>query len=162
MTVSLRRRLRAWREVLLATILVAAAALQVWLVLDRQVSPGIARFVRLQDRPAWERSAVGLNGEEFAAYIGFLRRQIPEDGKVILPPRLPVQAVAHVGLMQYYLFPREIHNCGIHEVVACVERVTGPTTYLLAVGDFPPRELASKDRDYMPFNEDRGVYLPAR
>ena len=162
MTLSLRHAMRAWREVALATILVAAAALQVWLVLDRQVLPGIARFARLHDRPAWERSAVGLNGEEFAAYIGFLRRQIPEDGKVILPPRIPVQAVAHVGLMQYYLFPREIHNCGANEIVACVERATGKSTYLMAVRGFPPRDLASKNRQYVSFNEDRGVYLPVQ
>jgi hypothetical protein len=101
-----------------------------------------------------------LRGEEFAAYIDFLHREVPTQAKVILPPRLPVQAEAHVGLMQYYLFPRQIHNCGVDEVEACVRRSTGVATYLLVVKEFPPRALAEAAHQYVPFNEERGVYAP--
>jgi hypothetical protein len=158
----LRRVKSAWREAALVAILAGAAAAQVWLVIDRQVLPGVSRSMRLRELPAWQRSAVGLNGEEFAAYIGFLRRQVPEDSKVIIPPRIPVAATSHVGLMQYYLFPRQIHNCGVNEVEACIERATGASTYLMAVKDFPPQDLASRNRKYVPFNEDRGVYFPVQ
>jgi hypothetical protein len=157
------RRLRArWPELALVVVLASALVMQGWIVLDREVVPGLARFTRLRELPAWQRSAVGLNGEEFAAYLGFLRRTIPEDSKVIIPPRIPVSALSHVGLMQYYLFPRQIHNCGVNEVDACIERATGTSTYLLQVKEFPPADLASRNREFVRFNEDRGVYLPAR
>ena len=110
--------------------------------------------------PAWERAAVLQEDEEFAAFIGFLREHIPEDARVILPPSKPERPLAHVGFMQYYLFPREIHNCGVNEVDDCILRVTGRNTYILALPDFPPRKLALLSKRFVGFRDDYGVFVP--
>jgi hypothetical protein len=62
--------------------------------------------------------------------------------------------------MQYFLFPRDIHNCGIGEVEACVRRIEGANTYILALDYFPPRELASQRRVLLPFKDQLGLFGP--
>ena len=51
--------------------------------------------------------------------MSFVRETTPDDARIILPPRLPRRTTAHVALMQYFLYPRDIHNCGLAEVEAC-------------------------------------------
>lgn len=114
----------------------------------------------MRENPAWERSATMLGGQDFAQYIRFLRDKTPEDSRIILPPQIPVRPVAHIGLMQYFLFPRDIHNCGIREVDACVLRVSGPKTFILAVEGFPPRDLAELSKFLIQHEDELGVYAP--
>ena len=110
---------------------------------------------------ALERSAIISGGIEFADYMDFLRKTIPEDSKVILPPREPVQALANIGYMQYFLMPREILNCGISEVEECVLRMTGDKSYIITAWKFPPHETALEVKRFIPFTEGKGgVYAP--
>ncbi len=66
-----------------------------------------------------------------------------------------------IGLMQYFLRPRTIIDCPMGEDMApCVRSMTGKTTYLLAVPDFPPQADASLYRDLVAFDAERGAYVP--
>jgi hypothetical protein len=122
--------------------------------------PAILDSWALRQLPAWERAAIFEEGEEFAGFISFLRSQVPEDGRVILAPAQTQKRLAHIGYMQYFLFPRDIHNCGAEEVDECILRVVGPKTYIMALPGFPPRDLAERSKRYVPFTDEYGVFAP--
>ena len=126
----------------------------------RHVLPQLNQVRKLWALPAWERTAVLLEGKDFLDYLRFLHEVIPEDARVILPPRRPPSVFSNIYYAQYFLFPRDLHNCGVNEVEACVRRATGPNTYILALDNFPPRDLASEHRIYIPFDEEIGVFAP--
>jgi len=121
--------------------------------------PMAERLWELRFKPDWERSAL-LQGGDVAGFVTFLRQQVPEDGKLILPPNFPLRPFAHVGYMQYYLFPRDIQNCGRDEVEACVRRIGGAKTFIMALPDFPPRALAEKTLRFIPYKDGMGVFAP--
>jgi hypothetical protein len=137
-----------------------AGLLQLLVVGGDYALPAISDSWVRREMPAWERAAIFEEGEDFAGLIAFLRTQIPEDGRLILPPSQPQRLLAHVGFMQYFLFPRDIHNCGVGEVEACILRVVGSKTYILALPDFPPRGLAERSKYYIPYSDDYGVFAP--
>lgn len=110
--------------------------------------------------PAWKRAAEYLEGPRFSEYVEFIRSNTPPEARIILPPRIPERAESNVGLMQFFLFPRDIHNCGINEVEDCVQRIGGPSTYIIALEDFPPRELAALNRRFIAFDAEIGLYGP--
>jgi len=125
------------------------------------VQPLTESLVELGPRSERERAAVLMEGERFAEFVAFIRANTSEDARIILPPNFPQQPVAHIGLMQYFLYPRDIHNCGVNEVEECVMRVTGENTYILAVGGFPPPGIAELHKDLIPFDDTRGLYAPS-
>lgn len=144
-------------------LMLVVAVVGIWqahIVVTGYAGPILRRLWSMRDLPSWQRAALFEQGDEFAGFVAFLRSQIPEDSRVILPPLLSPRAVAHTGLMQYYLFPRDIHNCGAEEVEACILRVTGRTTYILAVPEFPPRELAEKSKRFVSYRNGLGVFVP--
>lgn len=98
--------------------------------------------------------------QTFAEFVLFLRVTIPSNAKVVLPPNFSGAPTDHVGFMQYFLFPREIINCGPDEVDECTLRVSGPHTYIIKVRDFPPSALAELSKIYIEFNAEYGVYVP--
>ena len=114
-----------------------------------------------RSKSALDRSALFSEGMGFAAYMEFIRKIVPEDAKVILPPREPVQALANIGYMQYFLMPRELHNCGIDEVEACVLRMTGENSFILSAWKFPPHDIALMVKRFIPFVDgEGGIYVP--
>ena len=144
----------------LALLIISALAIQINTLVRSSILPTARSTWNMRLSPAWERSATILGGRNFADYVKFVRDHTPADARIILPPRIPVRPVAHVGLMQYFLFPRDIHNCGIREVEACVRRVTGPNTYILAVDGFPPTDLAELSKYLIQYEDELGVYAP--
>ena len=63
--------------------------------------------------------------------------------------------------MQYFLRPRRIVDCPAGEgMVPCVQSLTGASTSILAVPDFPPRSEASQRRVYIEYADGLGVYSP--
>jgi hypothetical protein len=101
-------------------------------------------------------------GRDFFEYVTFLRASIPETGKVVLPPHSSIGdagAYTDVSFMQYFLFPRAVLNCS-EPVAECVRALTGPTSYLLRIRDFPPPLVAADDKDYVPFRDGLGLYVP--
>ena len=146
---------------LVFVVLIALAlAIQIQSLVRTSALPTAKSAWNMRGQPAWERSATMLVGQEFAEYIRFLRNHTPADARIILPPRSLDRPVEHVGLMQYFLFPREILNCGANEVEACILRVTGPNTYILSVEGFPPMDLAKLSKHYVQFEDELGVYAP--
>jgi len=142
----------------MATFLVVLM-LQLRLTIVGRGMPIARRLWDLRFKADWERSAL-LQPGDVAGFVGFLRQQVPEDGRLILPPNIPQRPFAHVGYMQYYLFPRDIQNCGHDEVEACVRRIGGAKTYIMALPDFPPRALASEKLRFIPYRDDMGVFAP--
>lgn len=92
--------------------------------------------------------------------MNFIRDTVPEDAKVIVPPSRPIQTLSHVGFVEYFLMPREIHNCGENEIRECVLRMTGDNSYILVGGEFPPNELAEQVKKFLPFKDGMGIYIP--
>jgi hypothetical protein len=118
------------------------------------------KLLRHRASSAVIKSAAFSWNQDFADYSLFLREIIPEDARVILPPHNVGVPTDHVGYMQYILFPREIHNCGANEVVACVQRAQGGNTYILAVPGFPPKEPIGIQKEFLVFESEWGVYVP--
>lgn len=147
------------RSILAWAVAIIVLSVQVRNVITTYASYQFERVLQLRNMPAWQRSAL-MQGGDIGYYIEFLNAHIPEDARVILPPRLPPRPVAHVGFMQYYLFPRDIHNCGMNEVDECIRRVSGSNTFILAVPGFPPRELAEQTKDFIRFRDNYGLFAP--
>ena len=137
-----------------------SAFFQLILVARDYAVPLIQTAWTARQEPAWQRAAELQEDEDFAGFIAFLRQSIPEDARVILPPNKPERPLAHIGFMQYYLFPRDIHNCGVNEIDDCILRVTGRNTYILGLPDFPPRALAHQSQRFVGYHDDYGVFVP--
>jgi len=148
------------RRLGLAVVVGLAGLFQIQLIARSDVWPVTSQWWEIRQLPAWQRAAVLDQGEDFAGYVAFLRSEIPEDARVILPPLLPEGPFSHIGYMQYFLFPRDIHNCGFDEVDACVLRVVGGNTFILGLPWFPPRELAERSKRYIPYRDGFGVFVP--
>ncbi len=141
-------------------ILVVALTFQARWLEGRWGGEAIGRVVDDLGTPAWKRAAEYLEGPRFGEYVEFVRSNTPPEARIVLPPRSPERAESNVGLMQFFLFPRDIHNCGVNEVEECVLRIGGPSTYIIALEDFPPRELAELNRRFIPFEDQVGLYGP--
>jgi hypothetical protein len=143
-------------------ILLAIAVLfQMRLLLVGYIWPRANAFWSVRTYAAWERSAILSEGKDFFEYVTFLRASIPETGKVVLPPRTSVGnagAYTYITFMQYFLLPRTVLNCG--EPVECVRGLTGSASYILRIGDFPPPLVAEEHKDYVPFRDGLGLYVP--
>lgn len=138
-----------------------ACLLQIGVLARAYIRPIGFKIWDLRSRPAWERAAVLLEGDRFAGHIGFIRQHVPDDGRVILPPLKTYAPYEHVGFMQYFLFPRDVHNCGHAETEeACVRRMGGETTYIIGLDYFPPREAALETKKFLRYQDELGVFAP--
>lgn len=137
--------------------------IQTGIIIQHQVLPWERRMRGVREMPAWERGARLSFGDEFADYIGFLRDNIPEESKVIVPPLEVDPSLSNEGLMQYFLFPRTVINCPrIEDAEACLDLFSGERTYFLYVAGFPPQDKAKRTRDLWLFREYLGVFTPPR
>lgn len=155
-----RLRSRAWKSRLVILVLAVSVVIQTITLAESYVLPTGKRVWDLRAQPALIRGGTLLEGRRFAEYLSFVRETVPEDGRVILPPHSTGGPLTNISLVQYFLFPRDIHNCGSNEVEECVLRVTGENTYILALKNFPPREVAAQVKRLVPFDDDIGVYAP--
>ena len=147
-------------SLVISLLLAGSIVYQLSIVWDGYAKKWVPRVWSTMELPAWERAALYLGGPDFADYIGFIRQSTSPEARIILPPWEPATLYSNVGFMQYFLFPRDIHNCGIGEVEACVRRIEGANTYILALDYFPPRELASQRRVLLPFKDQLGLFGP--
>jgi len=123
-------------------------------------TPIFQRLLKIEEK-GLERSALLERGSDGRDLIMFLVANIPEDASVLLPPSAWPQWYAHVGFMQYFLYPRTIHNCGKDEIVACIARMNPSTTfYIPRFYGFPPPELLDDSWEYIPQSPDFGLYIP--
>lgn len=159
-TSEVSRRLTGQTVALVLLLLVTL--MQVRLLTVDFIWPRLIRGWEVRGYTAWERSALLSEGQDFLQFLSFLRDTIPESGKAVLPPRSYVSRAGtftEIGFLKYFLFPRQVLNCG-EPVEDCVRALTGPTSYIVAVGGFPPEEAAEAIKDYIPFQEGKGVYVP--
>jgi hypothetical protein len=153
------RRPNAFRRMLTAGLLLACG-LQASVSWSSYIRPTAEKAWDLKALPVWQRTATLMFDEDTAGFLGFLRDTVPEEARVVVPPRSEGSIYEEIGMMQYFLIPREIHNCGKDEVEACVRRATGESTYILAVHYFPPRDLARETRRQIHYDDNRGVFAP--
>jgi hypothetical protein len=139
-----------------------AILVQLFVVLNGEVLPTARSVRQFWGRSALERSGLFIFGRGFAEYISFLRNHVPEDASVMLPPRTQQTQFVHEGVMQYFLYPRRVDRCGPNEIEPCIRRASGPGWYVLAVQGFPPPSVAGRFKDYVPFDDKQGLYVPAR
>lgn len=144
-----------------ALILLVACVFQLSVLLPPQTGALTEILRGSLPAAAIERSAYFAFGKPFDDYVVFLRSHIPNDSLVIVPPDSADYILGNQFIAQYFLFPRRVANCSLNvDLDTCVASLTGPKTYILAVGGFPPREIALQIKEYIAFGADRGVYVP--
>jgi hypothetical protein len=141
-----------------------AAVIQLFFLFRSNVIPLSLRVWNHRTLTAKERSAALAFGSDFAGFMRFTAEVVPPDGKLVLPRAAQDSTLGNIGLMQYFLIPRELINCPSSEPAeeeACVLQLSGADTYFLAAGSFPPASAAEKSKTLLPFNAKWGVYAPS-
>jgi len=148
----------AGRMVWLGILLVIG---QFVILLATQAVPLTARIWAMRVETALARSAHLAYGDEFTGYVLFLRRVIPDEALVVIPSHEADPVLGEMPFMQYFLFPRRLTNCPVQSQWSeCVIHYGGPQTYLIAVGSFPPRSGLEGIKEYIAYDESRGVLAP--
>lgn len=148
-------RLQASDLILIGLVIVQLASLALF------AQPLAARISQHQGAPATDRSARIAFGDRFGDFIQFVDAEVPPDGRVVIPPMDLDATFGDVGLMQYFLFPREIVNCPSgDDLPGCVRSLTGAQTHILRIGTFPAPEDVPPSKGYLPFSTDLGLYSP--
>jgi hypothetical protein len=150
------------RQTLVALVLAAGMLAQLALTYGSYVRPFYAHFKGLARLTSIERSAELSFGDDFAGYIEFLTKEIPTGARVIQPAFRQDPVFGHQGLMQYFLFPRQVMPCPT-EITwdSCMGKFNGPATYILAIGDFPPAIDPRYGDTHLEYQPGRGVLIPA-
>jgi len=142
-------------------VLVALVFAQSVILFRSTIAPLYADARDVRGLPALQRGAILSFGDTFAAYTGFLRAHIPEAGRVVIPPFDLDPVYGNLGLMQFFLFPREVVNCPSGpDLPSCTSSMTSPRTYLLRVGAFPDPASLSRGRHLLEFSDHLGTYAP--
>ncbi len=154
-------KMRTGAPTRVTTWVLAAVVLVQLALLGWSQRPAVLRVAQYQGLSATERSARIAFGDQFGDFIQFLSAEIPPDGRLVVPPMDMSPIFGDIGLMQYFLFPRQIVNCPPGEdMPACVQSMTGSNTHILRTGKFPPSDAVPPAKDYLPFSADWGIYSP--
>jgi hypothetical protein len=141
-----------------------AGVVQLYVLLQSNVIPLALRVWNNRTFPAKQRSAALAFGSDFAGFMRFAAETVPPDAKLVLPRPEQDSTFGNIGLIQYFLIPRQLINCPSSEMAeqeACILRLSGSDTYILAAGSFPPARAAQNSKTLIPYNEDWGVYIPS-
>lgn len=135
--------------------------MQLALVTNLVIYPLGEEIWEVRSLPALERSAEIAFGPRFASFIAFLTKVIPPEGRVVVPPMSLELVYGNIGIMQFFLFPRDIVNCPSGPTLSsCISSMKGGSTYILAIGDFPKPEDVPEGKILLRHTENRGVYRP--
>jgi len=93
--------------------------------------------------------------QKVADYIEFLKRNIPENARVILPSFGGDSKVLVNPYMQFYLAPREVLNCANIE---CLQAISREETYIVILGNIP-KDLFP-NASHIKFDEHWGLLPP--
>ncbi len=148
----------------IATLLLSAAALIQLGILMRGFIPNIMHNIweERSTSATWRSASLHL-GQEYAAYIEFVKSHVPEDALLIIPKASQAWQYGNIGLMQHYLFPRTIADCPMDKLEECILNLKGSNAYILApTSAFPPRELADQVKRFIPYGDqqEQGIYVP--
>ncbi len=126
-----------------------------------EILPKVKFVVQRHRANATERSALFFAGKEFSEFITFIKENVPPEAIVIIPRFEQDELFGHEGIMEFYLFPRNVDNCLPNiPVEECILNLRGSNKYILAVEGFPPRSTAVQVKQWVSFNGERGVYIP--
>jgi len=152
-----RRNLR----LLLTAAGVVALLAQGVLLFEGTLGPLARRVWDVRQDPPLERSARLAFGDSFAGFILFLREEVPEGSRLVVPPKALIPDYGDIGLMQYFLAPRQIVDCPAGpDLPSCVASMDGNKTYILAIPKFPPRDSIPENKVFREYVEGFGVYAP--
>jgi hypothetical protein len=145
------------KTVLLSAVLVIGVLLQ-GVFLLKVIPHQIQDVWKTIGQPAAWRGANFSQGNKFAGYILFLNKNIPETGRVVLPPgEQGSKALATTPLMQFFLAPRQVLNC---TDLACAQNLSRENTYFLIVNDFPGSAVDNDPQQRVMFDQAWGVLPP--
>ncbi len=148
------------RRSLYSIVLAVAVVLQVGLLTDDYALTSLKRIWRLRAMSAYERSAMFSFGEDFLRYMEFVTDTVPADATVVIPKEAQGGMFGHVGIMQFFLFPRRIVDCPLESVPGCLG-LGKPNFYILSIDSrFPPRDISLEPKVFVSFEGDRGVLVP--
>lgn len=120
----------------------------------------LKRIWRNRERLAVDRSAALFLGSVGASYVQFLHDNLPSDATVVLAPGYPT---GHEGIMEYFLLPRNVHDCDA-PFEQCARRYAGPQTYVLATRGAALPEPEVLGYQFVAFDEAnwefQGFYAP--
>jgi hypothetical protein len=149
--------LRNWTWMFLLLVII----LQTMIIFDSERISTVKLMWYLRRASAEERSGFIAFGKDFTEYVEFLNENIPEDALVVIPKESQGGVFGHVGMMQYYLFPRTIVDCPPDIADECVLSMRGDNSYILAPNSvFPPRSAADQIKEFIPFDGEQGIYVP--
>ncbi len=139
----------------LVTLLLAVGVLFQVGYLLRNASRDLERIARSSGQTALWRGAKFNQGQRFANYVQFLHQNVPEYGRIVLPPAgVEPRALGFTPFMQFFLAPREVINCND---LGCLKDLSREDTYILVVGEFPGDGYFPQDQ--LVFDESWGVIL---
>lgn len=108
-------------------------------------------------RALW-RSANFRISQRFADYTLFLNANIPDDGRVVLPPGEGGPKVLGITpFMQFFLVPRQVINC---IDLNCLRNVDRQNTYIPFASRSLVNELTLDPDQILFFDEEWGLILP--
>ncbi len=102
------------------------------------------------------RSVFFHENERLANYVEFLNEKIPTDGKVMIPPNnFSSNFLSRTSHMQFFLYPREVHNCsGTYST--CVSGFEDTSWYILVLD----KNVFSTSNSLVMFDEEIGLSVP--
>lgn len=145
------------RILLLSFFLIAGILFQGWNLVG-EVSRDLGQVRKAIGQSGLWRSANFAQGQRFANYVRFLHQNIPEGGRVVLPPdKVGPKSLSTTPYMQFFLAPRQVINCTRAD---CLESISTQNTYILSVRGFPGEALSSTTGEVRMFDDQWGVVLP--
>ncbi len=144
-----------------AICLLIALGIQLYLLSSSVLEPLWRDIRSAADLTPFERSARLSFGDQFYGYVQFIREEVPEHGRIVLPPLTVDPTFGNMGIMQFFLFPRSVVNCpSVEAMEECLEMFRGQDTYFLSVGEFPEADAIGDTRRLLPFDAGQGLFLP--
>jgi hypothetical protein len=134
-----------------------AAQIMLWF---QENAGSFRRVFLVLGQPAVWRGANFGQSQKFADYVAFLNEHIPLDYRVVLPPQFAgPKVLGTTPIMQYFLAPRQVINCGS---AACIEQLSVEKTAVLIVGEFPGQAAWKRWPARSMFDGGWGVLLPGQ
>ncbi len=148
--------------VLLLMLLLLLGALVFGAQQIRLAGGELVKVWKVAGQPGLWRSAKFAQNQNFANAIRFLVENIPEDGRVVLPPAGDGPwAYTNTAFMQFFLAPRQVINCPPGDA-QCLAGLVQSGAYLLVVAPTGiPGELLSNSPDRLvKFDANLSILRP--
>lgn len=143
------------------TLLSLVVIVQLFVLVQSTLIPALMEILDTRDYQAVERSAMIAFGDDIAEFIRFVGERTNEVDFVLIPSPEAHEVMSHVGIMQYYLIPRNVSNCPINQSFQeCFQIQGGPKTSILSVNGFPPIGPDEEEYWYESFDQNWGIFIP--